>query len=112
MAKRIACWVLLLMVASLCYAGETPRESAYSSPGKTSFCNLELTGLNNDGDGGWNPGTPSYIEMANGSGSRFYLWIGTDGLLRIASEVAVGHGASPSSIGWENASGLIVGGGY
>ena len=111
MAKRIVSCVLLLMVISLCYAGETPREPTYTSAGKTTFTNIEVVGLNNDA--GTNPllngGTPGYVQMTNPSGARFFLWVGHDGRLRIASEIAVGWGASPSVVEWRDASGEVIG---
>ena len=113
MAKRIAIWVLLLMVASLCYAGETPRDTV-TSAGKTTFTNVAVTGFAENGTGGKpSPGQPAYFELTNGLGRRFYLWIGNDGKLRIASEIAVSHTgtASPSTVGWQDASGVIVGSG-
>lgn len=112
MAKRIAITycILLLMVASLCLAGETPRESP-SSAGKTTFTNIAVTGFDEVGQPASEAGQPAYIEMANSEGQRFYLWIGTDNKLRIASEIAVSATgtASPSTVGWQDASGVIVG---
>ena len=76
-----------------------------SSEGKTTFTNIAVVGLNKNGTNGTtSQGLPGYIEMTSTSGSVFYLYIGSDGVLRIASEAAVGDLASPATIGWGNAS--------
>ena len=58
-----------------------------------------------------NSGTPAYIELvsADSSQTKFYLWIGTDGKLRIASEQALGGDASPPTVAWDDGSGPLVG---
>ena len=81
-----------------------------SSEGKTTFTNISVRGLSNNGTNQTtSPGTPSYIEMTNAYGKVFYLWVDSTGTLRIASEVAVGYRASPATVNWRNASGQRVG---
>jgi len=91
--------ITLLMVVPLCYAG---TRNSISSEGKTTFTNIAATGLDVSG-------VPAYIELQDGSGNYFYLWIGTDGDLRIASDVAVGTGASPATSSWSDSWGVIIG---
>ena len=80
---------------------QTPRQPT-SSEGKTGFTNIAVRGLNLTG-------VPAYFEMTAGDGDVFYLYVGSDGKLRIASEGLVGTGASPSIVAWEDASGTVVG---
>ena len=101
--------ILLMVSFSL---AQTPREGT-SSEGKTTFTNIAVVGLDNTPsgtiDGFRVVGTPSYIEMVSSAGSTYYLYIGTDGRLRLASPVSVGVSASPATVGWANSSGVIVG---
>jgi len=47
-----------------------------SSEGKTSFTNIAVTGLNDDGTtGGYDAGIPGYIEMTSTKGDIYYLYI-------------------------------------
>lgn len=102
----VICIVLLMVSFSFAY---TPREGT-PSEGKTTLTNLAVVGLENDGaDALAQYGTPSYIEMTNTAGVVYYIYIGYDGELRMASEAAVGFLASPSTVGWSDASGVIVG---
>ncbi|MBM4240576.1 MAG: hypothetical protein FJ150_02725 [Euryarchaeota archaeon] len=89
---------------------QTSREGT-SSEGKTTFTNIAVVGLNKDGtDDSITTGVPGYIEMVSSTGSKFYLWIGADSKLHIASQTEVGYLASPATVGWSDASGPIVGG--
>ena len=98
--------ILLMVSFSL---AQTPREGK-SSEGKSTFTNIAVVGLDKNGtDGITNPGLPGYIEMTNTAGKVFYLYIGYDGKLHLASETAVGTNASPSIISWRDASGVVVG---
>lgn len=98
--------ILLMVSFSL---AQTPREGK-SSEGKTTFTNIAVVGLDKSGTTGIiNPGLPGYIEMINTAGNVFYLYIGYDGKLHIASEQAVGTGASPSIVSWGDGSGAVVG---
>lgn len=100
--------VVALLMAPLCFA-QTPRQPT-SSEGKTTFTNIAVTGLNNDGsDGLVDPGTPGYIEMISTTGRTFYLYIDAGDMLRMSSGVGVGFSASPATIGWADGSGEIVG---
>ena len=110
MRKRLALVSLaILLMVSFCFAQE-PRQPT-SSLGKTTVTNIAVVGINNDGDDATiNPGTPGYIEMTSCAGNVYYLYIDYDGLLRIASEEAVGHLASPATVSWGGAtSGVVVG---
>lgn len=99
--------VILLMVSHSFAQG--PR-GATSSEGKTGFTNIAVTGLADDGtDGFVDTGVPGYIEMTSTKGDIFYLFIDYDGVLRLASELAVGYNASPSIVGWTDSSGIVVG---
>lgn len=98
---RKICLVSLLILLMVSFAYAAPRNSI-DSEGKSSFTNIAATGLDVSG-------VPGYIEMRDGSGNYFYLWIGTDGKFRIASDVAVGSGASPATTSWSDAWGVIVG---
>jgi len=98
----------ILLMVGLSFA-QTPRDGT-SSEAKTSFTNIAVRGLNQDGTSALNDmGLPGYIEMTSTSGSVFYLYIGTDGVLRIASDTEVGFKASPSIVGWGDGSGVVVG---
>lgn len=98
----------ILLMVSLCFA-QVPR-GQISSEGKTGYTNLSVVGLDKDGaNAAAQPGLPGYIEMISTSGSVFYLYIGFDGDLRLASEQVIGTGASPTTIGWADASGTVVG---
>lgn len=99
--------IILLMVSPS--SAQSPRQPT-SSEGKTTFTNIAVTGLDNDGtNGSTQAGTPSYIEMTSSKGDVYYLYIGYDGNLRLASEVAVGWLASPAIVGWSDASAPLVG---
>ena len=99
---------IVLLMVSFSFA-QTPRQPT-SSEGKTTFTNIAVVGLNDNGaDGLVDTGLPGYIEMTSTKGDVFYLYIGYDGDLRIASEVAVGLSASPSVLGWGDASAPVVG---
>lgn len=90
----------ILLMVSLVYAA--PRNSI-DSEGKSSFTNIAATGLDTSG-------VPSYIEMRDGSGNYFYLWMGTDGKLRLASDASVGRAtASPATTSWSDWWGLVIG---
>lgn len=99
--------IILLAIAPLFAQGSrdgTPSE------GKTTFTNIAVVGLNNDGTNGSTlTGTPSYIEMINGKGTRYYLFVDSLGALRIGSDTKVGYLASPAMVGWSDASGTVVG---
>ena len=81
-----------------------------SSEGKSGFTNISVRGLNKDGDAGiyGDPGLPGYIEIVSTAGNVFYLFVDYSGILRLASEVSVGDGASPSIISWADSSGIKV----
>ena len=97
--------ILLMVSFSL---AQTPREGT-SSEGKTTFTNIAVVGLSKDGtDGLINPGVPGYIEMVNTAGSKYYIFIGYDGKLRIASGVVMGLGASPNTVAWSDAASSVV----
>jgi len=96
-------------MVSLSFA-ETPRQPT-SSEGKSGFTNIAVRGLAKDGTANdvTDMGLPGYIEMTSTIGTVFYLYIGSDGLLRQASAVPVGFRASPSIVGWGDASAPLVG---
>lgn len=96
----LICVFLLMAKVSL---AQSPRQPT-SSEGKTTFTNIAIVGLNNDGTNDITAhGTPAYIEMTSAKGDIFYLYIDYNGILRIASEVAVGYGASPATVSWASA---------
>lgn len=98
---------ITLLTVGIAFA-QTPREGK-SSEGKTTFTNMAVVGLDKNGtNGSTNPGLPGYVEMVSTKGDTFYLYIGYDGKLRCASEVAVGFGASPSIVSWRDASAPLV----
>lgn len=98
----------ILLMVGLSFA-QTPRQPT-SSEGKSGFTNIAVRGLSKDGtDGTAQAGIPGYIEMTSTKGDVFYLYIGYNGRLRIASELIVGLGASPAIVGWSDASGPVVG---
>jgi len=100
--------VILLMVSPS--SAQTPRQPT-SSEGKSGFVNISVRGLSKDGTEGFvQPGLPGYVEMVSCAGNVYYLYIGYDGKLRLASELVVGYGASPSLFGWaDGASAPCVG---
>lgn len=99
---------MILLMVSFSLA-QTPRQPT-SSEGKATFTNIAVVGLNKDGTGAYNnQGLPGYIEMTSTAGAVYYLYIGSDDNLRIASERMVGYLASPATVGWADASGPIVG---
>lgn len=101
--------IVLLMADFSLISAQTPREGT-SSEGKTTFTNIAVVGLGIDGSNATvAPGLPGYIEIVSTKGDKFYLYIGYDGKLRCASEVAVGLSASPTILGWGDASAPIVG---
>ena len=101
--------ILILLMVSFSFA-QASRDGT-SSEGKTTFTNIAVVGLEKDGtDGTTTTGDPGYIEMTSSTGTVFYIWIGSDSRLHIASESAVGYLASPATVGWSDASGPIVGG--
>jgi len=103
----LAISIILLMV-SLSFAQGS--RSSPPSEGKSGYTNISVAGLSLDGSNGIsNTGTPGYIEMYNTAGVPYYLYVGYDGKLRIASEEIVGLGASPSVLGWGDASAPVVG---
>lgn len=96
--RKICFLVLVLAVilmVGISYA-QSPRQPT-SSEGKTTFTNIAVTGLDATN-------VPGYIEMMSADGStRYYLYVDSNGNLRIASEIAVGRpNASPSTVSWEN----------
>ena len=118
--KRASLLIVLLMVCASCFAA--PRDHDWVSEGESDFTNLGVSG-NSDG-------APGYVKLTDYAGAEFYLWIGTDGKLRIASPLAVSYtnwgvgpvtyegtlyptsdflGATPAKIKWEDASGIIIG---
>lgn len=98
----------ILLMVSLSFA-QTPRQPT-SSDSKSTFGNIAVMGLDSDGsDGYYVTGVPAYIEMTSSAGSVYYLYVGYDGGLRIASDVVIGLGASPTTAGWSDASGVLVG---
>lgn len=107
----ICLMVIALLMAPLCFAA-TPRNPT-SSEAKTVFTNIAVKGLNVDGVFGGadirTVGTPGYIEMTSTANKVYYLFIDSKGDLRIASEVTVGFQASPAIVGWQDASGTVVG---
>ena len=109
--RKIACLLAIsaLLMVSLSFAESPPREGT-PSEGKTTFANIAVVGLGLDGlNGTTNTGTPGYIEMINGKGYIYYLFIDSLGVLRVASAPNVGFQASPAIVGWSDASGRVVG---
>lgn len=99
---------IMLLIVNFSLAQE-PRQPT-SSEGKTTFTNIAVVGLNKDGSSNPNnQGLPGYIQMTSTTGGVFYLYIGSDGKLRQASQIAVGYLASPSMVGWGDASAPLVG---
>lgn len=79
------------------------------SEGKTTFTSIAVRGLNKAGtDGRYTTGLPGYIEMTSTAGNVYYLFVGYDGKLRIASDIAVGYLASPATVGWADGSAPLV----
>lgn len=106
----VLCVSIFLFMISVSFADESTRAGT-DSAGKTTFGNIAVVGLNNTGSNAATiTGTPGYLEMTNGSGSVYYLWISTTGKLMIATDVAVGTAASPNTVGWADSSGIVVGG--
>ena len=102
--KKIGLSVLvvsLILLMAIPLFAQSPRQPT-SSEGKTSFTNIAIRGLNVSG-------VPGYIEIADTDGDIYYLWVDTDGNLMIASEIAVGYGASPATTSWASGQ-LGVGG--
>ena len=99
---------IILLMVSFSFA-QTPREGK-SSEGKSTFTNIAVVGLDKNGTNAvTNPGLPGYIEMANTAGNTYYVFIGHDGKLRMASDVAMGRDASPNLVSWADASSVVVG---
>ncbi len=93
---------IILLMVSPSFA-QTPRQPT-SSEGKSTFTNIAVVGLNKDGTSAVaNPGVPGYIEMTSTAGNVFYIYIDNDGVLRIASDVVIGLGASPNTVSWGGA---------
>ena len=90
----LAISIFLLMVAPI--FAQTPRQPT-SSEGKSTFTNIAITGLDATG-------VPGYIEMVSTTGDRWYLYVDGAGVLRIASEPAVGFAASPQTTNWSRTS--------
>lgn len=91
----------ILLMAGISLA-QVPRSDVPSTDGKTSFTNIAVRGVDV-------AGVPGYIEMYSTANTTFYLYIDDYGKLRIASDVAVGSGASPQTTDWNNV-GTVVGG--
>ena len=112
MAKRaiILMVAFLLLATPLCFA-QIPRAGQSPTPtGQTTFGSIELTGLDDSSQEGETVGAPGYICLMGADGStRYYIWVGTDGDIRIASGQAVGLSASPTMTTWRDASGPLVG---
>jgi len=92
----------MLLMAGFVLAGE--RETN-NSEGKTVFTNIAIVG--NDVSG-----VPGYIEMMSNAttAKRFYLYVDSTHHLRMASDPAVGYGASPTcTVAWADASGVVIG---
>ncbi len=101
------CVIAILLMVSLSFA-QGPRDGT-SSEGKTTFTNLAVTGLNKDGTNGTSaPGLPGYLEMTSSAGNVYYLYVDYNGSLKLASAITVGIGASPTIVGWADASGSLV----
>ena len=110
MKKYLALFVVVAVLLMIDFSFAQSPRGGTDSEGKTSFTNIAVVGIDKNGTNGTtNPGLPGYIEMVSTGGSTYYLYINYSGRLCIASDVAVGSGASPSIIGWTNASGVIVG---
>jgi len=76
---------ILLLVTTLCYA-QIARFPASTAEIKTTTTNLSVTGLDVAGN-------PGFIELVGANDGTtpivYYLWVDTDGDLRIASRVAI-----------------------
>jgi hypothetical protein len=111
-AMRKICFALVLSTILLMVSpsfAQVARQPT-SSEGKTTFTNISVRGLDDDGTTGFtDPGIPGYIEMYNTKGEVLYLFIGSNNKLRIATERIVGYGASPAVVGWSDGSGVVVG---
>ena len=88
----LVCLSVLLMVSSS--FAQSPRAGT-SSEGKTSFTNLAATGLDVSG-------VPGYLELTNGDGEVFYIYVDPSGILMIASAVQVGLLSSPQTSTWQS----------
>ncbi len=118
MIKRLLVFALVLMLTVPCYAQTREASQIVNQrEGQTAVGNLILNG---------GPGqAPGYLVFQGVSASVtditgkdvdvdevFYLWIGSDGKLRIASDVAL-HAAnsvaSPPTTYWSDVSGPVVG---
>jgi hypothetical protein len=104
--RYLAIVSLVLLMAIPLFA-QSPRQHT-SSEGKSGFGNIAVRGLNATG-------VPGYIEFSDGDGDIFYLYVDINGVLRIASEPAVGFGASPATTSWSRTGtsgevGIVVGG--
>lgn len=90
---------IILLMVTFSFAELTPREPT-SSEGKTGFYDLSVSGLSEQ---------PGYIELLDRNGTSWYLFMGTDGRLRVGSEVAVETDGVPTITVWPDASGAVVG---
>src|SRR3990167_6289436 len=109
--KKISIVLILVMATLLMVTFSFAQESRQptSSEGKTTFTNISVVGLNKNGsDGVVNQGLPGYIEMISSAGNVYYLYIDSNGSLKVASDVDVGYLASPALVGWADASGELV----
>jgi len=111
--------ISLLMVYASCFA--EPRAHDWVSEGESDFTNLGVSGVSD--------GAPGYVKLTGRAGEELYLWVGTDGVLRMASPLALSYstwgqiindsgittvatyflGATPALVNWEDASGVVVG---
>ena len=115
MAKKLALVIALLFVCSPVFAG--PRNPLNNSEGETVYTDL--------GVGGFDGGAPGYLKFTDTNQTEYYLWVGTDGKLRYASGMVLSYsqtvntsrttaeakflGASPTTLTWTDASGMVVG---
>jgi len=101
MKRVVVCCSILLLVTTLCYA-QGARNPAYNYEGKTNFVNASVQGLDTTGN-------PGYIGLVSTNGDEYYLWVDTDGDLRIASNPTMEAYASFPTGSWDNRDGMDVG---
>ncbi len=84
--------ISIALITGISFA-QTPRNATPQSDGCTDFTNIGAVG--ND-----ITGVPGYLKLVSGTGRTWYIYVDTMGMLRIASDVAVGGTASPIITSW------------
>ncbi|HEY9874580.1 MAG TPA: hypothetical protein V6D12_14165 [Candidatus Obscuribacterales bacterium] len=83
--KALSIFLALMVISTLAFA-QSARNPQYDHAGKSNFTNLSVTGLDVTGNRG-------YIELVSpderGDVFSYYLWVDSDGKLRVASYATV-----------------------